>query len=133
MKTVKILVALAAGLCFSVLSLAQNVQTFSNIKYRINNYGQFSESSTGTPTRVIFDAANNNIRLETESSDIQAFVDYGSVFTIMQRRGTDRNRTFFTNEGITFQVEPQARRILIYKQGTNIRMNALWLDEIEFE
>ena len=129
----KSLVALVAGLCLTAITFAQDVQTFSNIKYRFNNYGQFTESSTGTPTRITFDGPNNSIRLETESTDIQAFVDYGSVFTIMQRRGTDRNRTFFTNEGITFQVEPLARRILIYKQGTNIRMSALWLDEIEFE
>ncbi len=128
----KYVIALTLGILVSGLSFAQNVQTFTNIKYRINDYGQFKESSTGTPTRVTFDAVNATAILETESSDIQAFVDYNTNFTIRSTQGNGNRKAFVTEQGIIFQVEAQSRRILIHKQGSNIRMNALWLDEIQF-
>ena len=128
----KFLLTLSLGILLSAASFAQ-VQTFSNIKYRINEYGQFSESSTSTPTRLIVDVSNKTIMLETESSDIQGFVDYNSQFSIISTQGNGNRRVFVTNEGIIFQVEAPARRILIHKRDANIRMSALWLDEIEFK
>lgn len=113
-------------------AVAQNAQTFTALKFRLNHHGQFTESATASPTRLTFDGVNARIDFETESSDMQAFLDYNSTFTIVRADGTGNRKTFVTNEGFIFQVEPMARRILIYRTGGNIRMNALWLDEIEF-
>lgn len=128
----KLLLTLSLGILLSAASMAQSAQTFTNIKYRINDYGQFKESSTGTPTRITFDVVNSSIVLETESTDIQGFVDYNSTFSIISTQGNGNRKVFLTNEGIVFQVEAPARRILIHKQGSNVRMNALWLDQIEY-
>ncbi len=129
----KYLLSLLIAATVTVCASAQDIQNFSNTKYRITNAGQYSESSTGMPSQLTVNGVDQTISITTESGDIQGFLDYNTRFTIRYTEGQGRNKSFLTTEGFIFQVRPMERRILIYKEHSNIRMDALWLDEIEFK
>ena len=120
------------GLAFS-MPLQQTVSVFQNTKYRILNYGEFSETSTASPTVITLNLESNTIDISTESSQISGF--FGNITSqairSSQKQGA-RQWIYFTQEGYIFRIQPAQRQILVTKEGTNIRMHALYLDEVTF-
>jgi len=111
----------------------QTISTFQNTKFRVNNYGEYQESSTATPTVITLNIEKNTIEIATESGIISSFLEYNTTQSIRhsEKQGA-RQWVYVTSEGFIFRIQPAMRQILITKEGTNLRMHALYLDEIQF-
>ena len=127
--TLTLLIAL-----FAIAGYAQpKLTTYTSQPFRITNYGEYQQSSTGSPTVVTLNLEANTISIESESSLITNFVEGNMTQTTAGARGGRKGtQTIATDAGFLFTFDAYARKILITKQGTNIRMHALWLDEVSF-